>query len=302
MVELRTVTKRYGNTTAVDGVSFAAKGGEIFGLIGPNGAGKSTTIKMIMNILSPDEGQILFFGRPIREEDKQHIGYLPEERGLYRKLRVNEMLLYLSDLKGRPREESQKRIDEWLARFDLSEWKYRKIEELSKGMAQKVQFIASIAHDPDLLFFDEPFSGLDPVSSDAMLTIIRELGRQGKVILFSTHIMDQAEKICTNLLLINKGREVISGPVGELKRRYGRNSVQIEYDGDISFVDSLPYVEKVVKYPRWAEVELNTAGSHDRLLSDIAGRVSVSRFELVTPSLHKIFVDLVGNATGEDAA
>lgn len=302
MVEVQGITKRFGDLTAVDQISFTAKEGEIFGLIGPNGAGKSTTIKMIMNILVPDAGEIFFTGRRIREEDKEHIGYLPEERGLYKKVKVGEMLRYLCDLKGKSASQSGPEIDRWLARFGLAEWKERKIEELSKGMAQKVQFIAAIAHDPDLLFFDEPFAGLDPVSSDTLLEAIQELGSRGKTILFSTHIMEQAERICNKILLINKGREVVSGPVTEIKKRYGRNAVQIEFDGDVRFVEELQYVSHVSRYPRWIEAELTEPDSADRLFKDLAGRVSVTRFERVAPSLHRIFVNLVGGREEQEEA
>ncbi len=300
MVEVKSITKRFGELTAVDKISFAAREGEIFGLIGPNGAGKSTTIKMIMNILVPDEGGIYFSGRPMSEEDKEHIGYLPEERGLYKKVKVGEMLRYLSDLKGRSPGEAELRINAWLERFELGSWKERRIEELSKGMAQKIQFIAAVAHDPDLLFFDEPFAGLDPVSSDLLLETIQQLGAEGKTILFSTHIMEQAEKICNRILLINRGREVVSGPVSEIKQRHGRNSVQIEFDGDGSFIEDLPFVADVRRFPRWIEAELAEADAADRLLEALVGRVSVTRFERVTPSLHRIFVNLVGNRGEEE--
>jgi ABC-2 type transport system ATP-binding protein len=300
MIEIKGITKRFGDLTAVDRISFSTGEGEIFGLIGPNGAGKSTTIKMIMNILAPDEGEIYFSGRLISEADKEHIGYLPEERGLYKKVKVGDMLRYLADLKGRRPSDSEPRIDAWLERFDLGKWKERKIEELSKGMAQKVQFIAAIAHDPDLLFFDEPFAGLDPVSSDLLLSSIRELGAQGKTILFSTHIMEQAEKICNKILLINKGREVVSGAIADIKRQHGRNSVQIEFDGDISFIEALPFVANITRYPRWIEAELTEADAADRLFQALSGRVSVTRFERVSPSLHQIFVNLVGERGREE--
>jgi ABC-2 type transport system ATP-binding protein len=299
MVEVRNAVKRFGQTIAVDDVSFTAQPGEIFGLIGPNGAGKSTTIKMIMNILAPDSGTILFSGRRMTEGDKEKIGYLPEERGLYRKVRVNEMLSYLADLKGKPPSASQPVIDRWLDRFDLMQWKNRKVDELSKGMAQKVQFIAAVAHEPNLLFFDEPFSGLDPVSSDLLLESIHEIAREGRTVLFSTHIMEQAERICNRILLIDHGREVVSGTVAEVKQQYGTNTVVVEFDGDISFVDALPYVKGTVRAPRFVEIELTEPGKHTELFSALAGRVSVRRFELVSPTLHKIFVQLVGNAKEE---
>lgn len=293
MVEVRSISKRFGELLAVDEVSFVAREGEIFGLIGPNGAGKSTTIKMVVNILAPDSGEILFGGSPMRERDKERIGYLPEERGLYPRRRVNEMLLYLAELKGKGRRESQPVIDDWLERFGLTPWKHRKIEELSKGMAQKVQFVAAVAHDPELLLLDEPFTGLDPVSADLLLGTMLELSAKGKTVLLSTHLMEHAERICSHILLIDRGRGILSGGIAEVKERYGRNSVVVEFDGDIDFVRELPYVTGIVRYPRWVEVELSERGAHRALFEALAGRVSVSRFELVAPSLHRIFMKVV---------
>ncbi len=302
MLDVESVVKTYESVTAVDGISFAAKPGEIFGLIGPNGAGKSTTIRMIMNIIAPDAGRILFNGKPVALEDKTMIGYLPEERGLYKKSKVLETLVFLGALKGMTDAAAKASAEAWLERFDLSDWKSRKLEELSKGMAQKVQFIGTIVHDPSLILFDEPFSGLDPMSQELLLSIMVELKERGKTVLFSTHIMDHAEKICDSLLLIDKGRAVLSGPVAEVKSRHGRNSVQIEYDGEASFVRDLPFVAGVTEYPRWLEVELRDKDSVTALYGALVGMLSVRRFELMAPSLHKIFISLTGakvNDSGE---
>ena len=294
MIELQSVSKSFGQVRAVDTISFATREGEIFGLLGPNGAGKSTIIKMIMNILAPDSGSILFDGSPIRESDKDRIGYLPEERGLYRKVKINEMLLYLASLKNADRSAVEKRLDEWLARFDLAEWKTRTPEALSKGMAQKVQFIASVLHDPEFLFLDEPFSGLDPVSTDVLREAILELGRRGTTILFSTHNMEVAERICSRILVIDHGREVISGSLADIKSRYGHNTVAVEFDGAIDFGSLAGMVRNVSRFPRWVEVELVEGASPQTLLKCLVGQVSIRRFEVVSPSLHKIFVELVG--------
>ena len=294
MIELRSVSKNFGQVRAVDNISFATREGEIFGLLGPNGAGKSTTIKMIMNILEPDSGSILFNGSPIREADKDRIGYLPEERGLYRKVKINEMLHYLASLKNAERSAVEKRLDEWLARFDLAEWKTRTPEALSKGMAQKVQFIASILHDPEFLFLDEPFSGLDPVSTDVLREAVLELGSRGTTILFSTHNMEVAEKICSRLLVIDHGREVISGSLADIKSRYGHNIVAVEFDGTIDFGSLSGMVRNVSRFPRWVEMELVEGANHQTLLRVLLDQVSVRRFEVVSPSLHRIFVELVG--------
>ncbi len=222
MIELQQVTKHYGSVAAVDGLSFRGEKGKITGIIGPNGAGKTTTIRMIMNIIAPDSGSILFDGRPLADEDMEQIGYLPEERGLYRKEKVHDLLLYLGRLKGKDTETLNKAIDYWLEQFDLLEWKERKVEELSKGMAQKVQFISSVIHDPAIVFLDEPFSGLDPVSTDRMREVIMNLSRNGKTILFSTHIMEQAEKICDTILLMNRGKALLYGPVQEVRKQAGK--------------------------------------------------------------------------------
>lgn len=294
MIELQSVSKSFGQVRAVDRISFTTREGEIFGLLGPNGAGKSTTIKMIMNILAPDSGSILFNGSPLREADKDRIGYLPEERGLYRKVKINEMLLYLASLKNADRSAAEKRLDKWLARFDLAEWKTRTPEALSKGMAQKVQFIASVLHDPEFLFLDEPFSGLDPVSTDVLREAVLELGKKGTTILFSTHNMEVAEKICSRLIIIDHGREVISGSLADIKSRYGHNTVVVEFDGTIDFGSLAGMVRNVSRFPRWVEVELLEGASPQTLLQSLLGQVTVRRFEVVSPSLHRIFVELVG--------
>jgi ABC-2 type transport system ATP-binding protein len=294
MIELRSVSRSFGRVTAVDGISFATRDGEIFGLLGPNGAGKSTTIKMIMNILRPDSGEILFNGSRIRESDKDRIGYLPEERGLYRKVKINEMLLYLASLKNAHRPAAEKRLDEWLARFDLMDWKYRTPDTLSKGMAQKVQFIAAVLHDPEFVFLDEPFSGLDPVSTDVLREAVLELAGRGTTILFSTHNMEVAERICSRLLVIDHGRELISGSLADIKSRFGHNTVIVEFDGTIDFGTLSRLVRSTARFPRWVELELVEGASHQELLRVLLDQVSVRRFEVVSPSLHRIFVDLVG--------
>ena len=294
MIELRSVNKSFGSVKAVQGISFQAQAGEIFGLLGPNGAGKSTTIKMIMNILAPDQGAILFNGQGISEADKDRIGYLPEERGLYRKVKLGEMLLYLASLKNADMAAAGKRLDQWLARFELSEWKTRTPDALSKGMAQKAQFIAAVLHDPEFIFLDEPFSGLDPVSTDVLREAVLELGTRGRTILFSTHNMEVAERICSRILVIDHGREVISGSLPDIKSRHGHNMVVVEFDGTIDFASLSGRVADVTRYPRWVEIELAAGASPQALLKTLVDQVAVRRFEVVAPSLHRIFVELVG--------
>ncbi len=293
MVELQHVTKKYGDMKAVDDLSFTANKGEIFGLLGPNGAGKTTTIRMIMNIIAPDSGKILFDGSVLVESDKDRIGYLPEERGLYRKTTVFDMLMYLGRLKGKEDSELKSAIDSWLKNFSLEEWKNRKIEELSKGMAQKVQFISSIIHNPQIIFLDEPFSGLDPVSTDLMRETIVKIAKEGKTILFSTHIMEQAEKICNRILLINKGKKVVYGPLDEIKDTFGHRSVIVEFSGDGSFIEQLPQVDHITTYPRYVEITLKEEAQSDQLLKELSSKISIRKFEIVSPSLHNIFVSQV---------
>jgi len=298
VLEVRKVAKSFGEVRAVDGLSFTASAGEIFGLIGPNGAGKTTTIRMAMNILAPDSGEILVRGRRLAEEDKALVGYLPEERGLYKKIKVGDMLLYLASLKGMAEGAARAAIDRWLERFELGAWKDRNIDELSKGMAQKVQFIGTVLHEPQLVLFDEPFSGLDPVSQDLLLETMLELKAKGVTVLFSTHIMEHAEKICERILLVDRGREVVSGTLADVKSSYGRNSVQIEFDGDASFVTDLPFIEGATRYPRWLEAQLKPGCDPDELYRALAGKLRVRRFEVVAPSLHKIYTNLVGSSSG----
>ena len=294
MISVENVSKSFESVEAVKGVSFTTAPGEIFGLIGPNGAGKSTTIRMIMNIIAPDSGSISFDGRQICDADKERIGYLPEERGLYKKVKLNDMLLYLGELKGMERSRLQNNINNWLKRFDLSTWQYKPIRELSKGMSQKVQFIAAVAHEPDILFFDEPFAGLDPVNSNLLKESIMDLSRDGRTVLFSTHIMEQAEKLCSRIFLINSGAQVVYGTLDELKTAHGSKTIVVEYDGDGSFIAELPIVARAVSYPRWVELELTDDVDPDKLLAALVGRVSIRRFEVKAPSLHNIFVSLVG--------
>ncbi len=294
MIELRDVRKSFGGVKAVDGLSFTASPGEVFGLLGPNGAGKSTTIKMIMNILAPDSGSILFGGRPLSEADKPRIGYLPEERGLYRKVKIGEMLLYLAGLKGADPAASARRLDQWLERFGLAAWKSRPPEDLSKGMAQKAQFIAAVLHDPEFLFLDEPFSGLDPVSTDVLKETVLELAGKGRTILFSTHNMEVAEKICTRILIIDHGREVVAGTLADVKTRFGKNAVSVEFDGELDLPALGRLVRSVNRFPRWVEMELADGTPAQAVLEALVKMVSVRRFEVLSPSLHGIFVGMVG--------
>ncbi|MBI9106773.1 MAG: ATP-binding cassette domain-containing protein [Spirochaetales bacterium] len=302
MIEIQNVTKKYGKLEAVKDLSFSLKSGETFGLLGPNGAGKSTTIRMIMNIIRPDSGNILFNGKEIAGKDTDRIGYMPEERGLYKKVPVDELLIFLAELKGMPAAQASKAMDPLLEMFDLSKWRKSKTDSLSKGMSQKIQFISTILHDPDIIILDEPFSGLDPVSADLMCSMITQLRDRGKTIIFSTHIMDHAEKICNKICIMKEGRVKTSGTLSEVKNRHGRNTVVIDFEGSAGFIKELPMVEDVVQWPGSCEVSLTDdpdAGSG--LLKAVVEKLKIRRYELQRPSLHKIFIDLVGEKENGDA-
>jgi len=245
-LELRDVRKSYGKFVAVDGVSLGVPEGSIFGLLGPNGAGKTSTIRMIMDITAPDAGEILFFGRPRQPEDLRRVGYLPEERGLYRKMGVTEHLIFLGEIRGLKRRELLPRIEKWLERVELTAWSKAKIEELSKGMQQKVQLIGTVLHEPDLLLLDEPFSGLDPLNQELFKDLLLDYRQQGKSVILSTHGMELAERMCDHICLISKGRVVLTGELGALKRQMGGNTFRLVAEGNLDRVESLPEVEHAV--------------------------------------------------------
>lgn len=300
------VTKRYGQFVAVDDVSFVAQPGRILGLLGPNGAGKTSTIRMITYITAPDEGRILLDGREVGPWSQAQMGYLPEERGLYKKLKVGEQLLYLSELKGLPRVEARERIRYWLDRFDASTWAVKKTEELSKGMQQKVQFIATIIHNPALLILDEPFSGLDPLNSELLREIILELKGENRTILFASHRMEQVEQMCDDICLISLGRIVLQGALRDVKRSFGRNTVLLDFEGDGSFLDDLQaqgLVRLGARSLNRVEVNLLNGTPPRRILETALRHVQdIHRFELVEPSLNEIFVRTVGKQEADGQA
>jgi ABC-2 type transport system ATP-binding protein len=286
--------KVFTTTVAVDDVSFEIRKGEIFGLIGPNGAGKTTTIRMLLNILEPDSGTITYDGAPFSEHIQDIVGYLPEERGLYRKSKLLDTITYFGELRGMKRSRARAKAFHWLERFNLAEYRDRKVEELSKGNQQKVQFIIAAIHDPRLLILDEPFSGLDPVNQILFKDIFQELKQAGKALVFSTHQMDQAERLSDALCLINRGKVVLDGTVRDVKRQYGKNSVHLEFDGDGAFMQSLPGVHRAIMYENAAELELVPGGQTREILASINGRVELRKFELREPSLESIFLQIVG--------
>ena len=301
-VSLEHVTKRFAGHTAVKDLSFAVPGGGIFGLLGPNGAGKSTTIRMIMDILEPDEGAISLLGSKSSSRDLSgRLGYLPEERGLYKEMRVLEHLAFLAEVKGVRRSEARRLSRKWLERLGLGEWEMKKVEDLSKGMQQKVQFAGTLIHDPELVILDEPFSGLDPVNLQVMKDIVVELARKGTTILFSTHVMEQAERMCERIVIIARGEKVVDGSVAEVKAGSGTRHVALTYSRDgeraRAVLADRQLVMHVDDYGAAAEVEMAAGVEPQVLLAALVqAGVGLARFEIVEPSLQSIFIAKVGNA------
>jgi ABC-2 type transport system ATP-binding protein len=296
VLELRGVAKTYDGHQAVVALDLAVPPACLYGLLGPNGAGKTTTIRMIMGILLPDQGEVRIEGAAFRPELRRRIGYLPEERGLYPKMKVRDQLEFFAGLQGVSRAERRPRIAGWLERFDLAAWAEKKVEELSKGMQQKVQLIATLLHRPPLLILDEPFAGLDPVNAKLLKDVLLEQVKAGCTVVLSTHRMEQVEQMCDAICLIDRGRKVLDGRVDAIKARYGHNTVQVEFDGDDRQLAALPGVERVESYGRYAEVRLADGADAQALLQALAGKVRVRRFEITTPSINDIFIDQVGRA------
>jgi ABC-2 type transport system ATP-binding protein len=291
------VTKRFDEFVAVNELSLAVRAGRIFGLIGPNGAGKTTTIRMIVNITAPDSGRVELFGQPMNRTLQDRIGYLPEERGLYKKMKVGEQLRFFGELKNLKGRAADEAIDRWLARVKLTDWKQKKASELSKGMQQKIQFIAAVMHEPDLIILDEPFSGLDPVNVGLLKEIVLELKAEGKTIIFSTHQMEVAERICDDICLINRSRKVLEGSIREVKRSFGRNSVALRIEGGDGVLDDKSLVTKIERHSDEIEVLLaEGASAQDLLRRLLTAGAALTKFELVEPSLNDIFIAQVGGS------
>ena len=293
-IELEKVRKTYDRFVAVDDLSFNIERGSVFGLLGPNGAGKTSTIRMMIGITAPDAGQIRMFGQPFERKSLNRVGYLPEERGLYRKMKVLDQLVFMAELHGMSATTARQKAIEWCQRLDISFKLDSKVEELSKGLQQKIQFIAALLHDPDFVIMDEPFYGLDPVNSALLKDVLLEQKKQGKTILFSTHRMDQVEKLCDSICLINQGKPVLQGALKGVKASYGKRNVQIEYEGDGAFLEHNPLVGKFNNYGNYVEVQLAPNADSQELLRAVAARSRVNKFELMEPSLEEIFIDVVG--------
>src|SRR5437764_2693139 len=289
-IELEKVRKTYDRFVAVDDLSFNIEKGSVFGLLGPNGAGKTSTIRMMIGITAPDAGQIRMFGQPFERKSLNRVGYLPEERGLYRKMKVLDQLVFMAELHGMSASAARQKAIEWCQRLDISFKLSNKVEELSKGMQQKIQFIAALLHDPDFIIMDEPFYGLDPVNSALLKDVLLEQKKQGKTILFSTHRMDQVEKLCDAICLINRGKSVLQGDLKEVKGRYGKNTIDIQYDGNGDFLKNNSLVQSFNDYGNHVEVRLAQGADPQQLLRMLVEGSRVSKFELMEPPLEEIFI------------
>ncbi|MEZ5425214.1 MAG: ATP-binding cassette domain-containing protein [Pyrinomonadaceae bacterium] len=293
-LKVENVTKRFDEVTAIENLSFEVRPGRIFGFLGPNGSGKTTTIRMIVGITAPDEGRIELFGRKYSPAVQERIGYLPEEKGLYRKVKVRDQLRYFAALKGVSQAEADKRIDFWLDRMELSKWKMKKASDLSKGMQQKIQFISTVLHDPELLILDEPFSGLDPVNVGFLMDVIDEYKSAEKTIIFSTHLMETAERLCKDILLINNARKILSGSLRQIKGSYGKNLIALRVSGGREVLEDKNLVVDIKEHADELEVQLAENSDPQVLLSRLVGAgARVSKFERIEPSLNDIFIDKV---------
>ncbi len=290
------ITKRFGDVVAVDDVSLRVPQGSIYGFIGPNGAGKTTTIRMIMSIFYPDAGSITVLGSATPESVKDRLGYLPEEKGLYKKMKTGELVTYFGKLKGLGGAEARTRAEALLVGFGLGDWIDKKTEALSKGMSQKVQILSTLIHEPELVVLDEPFAGLDPVNVQVVRDVILDMKRQGRTVIFSTHVMEQAEQICDYIFLINKGRKVLDGTIAEV-RRTGDQAVVVDYEGDGVALQGLPGVRRVSDAGKTAELFLEDGADAQAILARLVGRLTIRRFDMREPSLHEVFIRVVGGET-----
>lgn len=292
-LSIRNIRKEYTGHLANNDVSIDIEAGKIFGLLGPNGAGKTTLIRIITRIINQDAGEILFYGEPMRQEDRYSIGYMPEERGLYKKMKVGEQLSYIAQLKGLSAADAEEKVNYWLERFEIADWKKKKVEELSKGMQQKIQFISTVMHEPKLLILDEPFSGLDPINANLLKDEIDRLNAKGTTIIFSTHRMEQVEAICENIALISKGSVVLQGPVNELKHKFKKHRYFLAFDGKLPEQFHEKY-DVINSDAQKAEVQLKPETDSNELLRYLVkSGVHITEFREVLPSLNEIFIDQV---------
>jgi ABC-2 type transport system ATP-binding protein len=300
-VSLNNLKKSFGQTHAVNNLNVTVPAGSIYGFLGPNGAGKTTTLRMIMDIIHPDGGQIKRFGNSSLEQAKARIGYMPEERGLYRKMTVAKVLAFFGAIKGLTGNELSDRVTHWLRRVELIDRANKKVEELSRGMHQKLQFAVTAINEPDLLILDEPFAGLDPLNTDLLKAIMLEMRNKGRTVIFSPHVMHEAEKLCDSILLINKGQAILDDSMANIKSRRTSHIVSAELEGDTDFIENLPIVKAVESDGQNYEIILADSSDTQQLLKILVERLHVQRFEVKVPSLHEIFVELVGASNVENS-
>ncbi|MBD0379491.1 ABC transporter ATP-binding protein [Paenibacillus sedimenti] len=295
-LQVENVTKRYGEKTAVNGIQLRVKQGEIYGLLGANGAGKTTTMRMVLGLIYPDQGQILWNGQGYKEELRTLMGYLPEERGLYPKVKVSEQILYLAELRGLTRKQADAGLKQWLERFGVPEYYNKKVEELSKGNQQKIQFIAAVIHNPDILILDEAFSGLDPVNVELLKTTVKQLRDEGKTILFSSHRMDHVEELCENICILHQSNTVLQGSLKEIKAAFPKERIMLETEQAVEGLTDIPGVTSVEKHLTGYEIRIKDAGAAQHILLHAIGQSSVKRFQIMEPTLNEIFIQKVGGA------
>ncbi|HZW39588.1 MAG TPA: ATP-binding cassette domain-containing protein [Ignavibacteriaceae bacterium] len=294
-VEVKNLSKSFGDLKAVNDISFNVSEGSVFGLLGRNGAGKTTTIRMMMNIYEPDKGEVLIRGVKMGQDFRNQVGYLPEERGLYKKMKVLDTILYFAELKGKRNKETEKRAQRYLEMFQLADRKNSKIEELSKGNQQKVQFILTVLHEPEFIILDEPFSGLDPVNTDLLIDLILELKNKGKIIILCTHLMDFAERMCDHIVLIDNGEKILDGALRDIKEKHSEGNIFLEYKGNISFIKDLNFVEKFEDFGNTANIKVSGNDKIQTILKlALDNNVEINKFNANDISLHEIFVSLTG--------
>ncbi|MEP6960696.1 MAG: ATP-binding cassette domain-containing protein [Acidobacteriota bacterium] len=298
-VEIVSVSKTFGPVTAVDDLSIVIPEGSVYGFIGPNGSGKSTTMRMIVNIIYPDRGSIRVFGQERRGAGAENIGYLPEERGLYRQMEVQDLLEFYAELRGGRNVKAQ--VQYWLQRLDLEKWANKKVDALSKGMSQKVQFIATIVPQPKLLILDEPFTGLDPVSGDALRSAVLDLRKKGTTVILSTHDMNVAASLCDRIFMIYKGKKVLDGTLLDIQNQYGSNTIHVAVEGGLAILEGLPGVDRVRDLGPLQELKMHAGFDSQEVLRALVARTAVHSFAVVKPSLHEIFLRIAGSAAVEEA-
>ncbi|WP_274655405.1 ABC transporter ATP-binding protein [Paenibacillus humicola] len=293
-LKVEQIVKQYGDKTAVNGISFEVEEGEIYGLLGANGAGKTTTMRMVLGLIYPDGGRVLYGGKPYGKEQLRSLGYLPEERGLYPKIKVSEQIVYLGRLRGMTRKDAERNLKRWLERFGVPEYYDKRVEELSKGNQQKIQFIASVIHEPRIVIMDEAFSGLDPVNVELLKSTVKELRDAGASILFSTHRMEHVEELCRNITIMHRSNPVLQGNLKAIKKRFPRERVMLGTEGEVSGLESIPGVLRTVRHEYGYELFIEREDAGRRILELAMQQTEIGRFEIMEPTLNEIFIKTVG--------